>query len=148
MHFTAILAAAALAALSATSAQAAVRITDDPGGLMTQYASRFSAVRQTGEKVVIDGPCLSACTMVLGILPREQVCVTHNAVLGFHAAWNYNGHGRRVTSAVATQALIDIYGLTNESSVLDVGCGKAFLLYEMKKLLPGLKVSGEAPDQG
>ena len=40
------------------------------------------------------------------------------------------------------QALIDIYGLTNESSVLDVGCGKAFLLYEMKKLLPGLKVSG------
>jgi SAM-dependent methyltransferase len=40
------------------------------------------------------------------------------------------------------QALIDIYGLTNESSVLDVGCGKAFLLYEMKKILPGLKVSG------
>jgi SAM-dependent methyltransferase len=40
------------------------------------------------------------------------------------------------------QALIDIYGLTNESSVLDVGCGKAFLLYEMKKLLPGLRVSG------
>jgi SAM-dependent methyltransferase len=40
------------------------------------------------------------------------------------------------------QALIDIYGLTNESSVLDVGCGKAFLLYEMKKLLPGLKVAG------
>ena len=109
MHLIAILAAAALAALSAASAQAAVRITDDPGGLMTQYASRFSAVRQTGEKVVIDGPCLSACTMVLGILPREQVCVTHNAVLGFHAAWNYNGHGRRVTSAVATQALIDIY---------------------------------------
>jgi SAM-dependent methyltransferase len=40
------------------------------------------------------------------------------------------------------QALIDIYGLTNESSVLDVGCGKAFLLYELKKLLPGLKVAG------
>jgi len=40
------------------------------------------------------------------------------------------------------QALIDIYGLTNESSVLDVGCGKAFLLYEMKKILPGLKVAG------
>ena len=100
MHFVAILAAAALAALSATSAQAAVRITDDPGGLMTQYASRFSAVRQTGEKVVIDGPCLSACTMVLGILPREQVCVTQNAVLGFHAAWNYDDTGRRVVKAL------------------------------------------------
>ena len=40
------------------------------------------------------------------------------------------------------QALIDIYGLTNGSKVLDVGCGKAFLLYEMKKLLPGLQVAG------
>lgn len=40
------------------------------------------------------------------------------------------------------QQLIDTYGLTNESSVLDVGCGKAFLLYELKKLLPGLKVAG------
>ena len=34
------------------------------------------------------------------------------------------------------QALIDIYGLKNGSKVLDVGCGKAFLLYEMKKILP------------
>jgi SAM-dependent methyltransferase len=40
------------------------------------------------------------------------------------------------------QTLIDIYGLTNGSKVLDVGCGKAFLLYEMKKLLPGLHVTG------
>ena len=38
--------------------------------------------------------------------------------------------------------LIDNYNLTNESSVLDVGCGKAHLLYEMKMLLPGLKVVG------
>jgi hypothetical protein len=40
------------------------------------------------------------------------------------------------------QALIDTYGLGNGSKVLDVGCGKAFLLYEMKKLLPGLQVAG------
>ena len=40
------------------------------------------------------------------------------------------------------QALIDKYGLTNNSSVLDVGCGKAFLLYEMKLLLPELEISG------
>ena len=38
--------------------------------------------------------------------------------------------------------LIDMYRLTNDSSVLDVGCGKAFLLYEMKQLLPGLHISG------
>jgi|SRR5215472_14449578 len=40
------------------------------------------------------------------------------------------------------KALIDTYGLTDQSKVLDVGCGKAFLLYEMKKLLPGLKIAG------
>jgi ubiquinone/menaquinone biosynthesis C-methylase UbiE len=40
------------------------------------------------------------------------------------------------------EALIDIYGLKNGSKVLDVGCGKAFLLYEMKKILPGLEVTG------
>jgi SAM-dependent methyltransferase len=40
------------------------------------------------------------------------------------------------------QALIGIYGLTDGSKVLDVGCGKAFLLYEMKKILPGLQVAG------
>ena len=40
------------------------------------------------------------------------------------------------------EALIENYGLTNDSSVLDVGCGKAYLLYEMKLLLPGLRVAG------
>ena len=40
------------------------------------------------------------------------------------------------------EALIQKYNLTNTSSVLDVGCGKAYLLYEMKLLLPGLRVAG------
>jgi len=40
------------------------------------------------------------------------------------------------------EALIKNYDLTNDSSVLDVGCGKGFLLYEMKLLLPELKVTG------
>jgi ubiquinone/menaquinone biosynthesis C-methylase UbiE len=40
------------------------------------------------------------------------------------------------------ESLIKNYNLNNNSSILDVGCGKAFLLYEMKLLLPGLKISG------
>ncbi len=40
------------------------------------------------------------------------------------------------------KALIDIYHLTDESRVLDVGCGKAYLLYEIKKMLPGITVAG------
>jgi len=40
------------------------------------------------------------------------------------------------------EAMIQTYNLNDESRILDVGCGKAFLLYEMKKLLPGLEVAG------
>lgn len=40
------------------------------------------------------------------------------------------------------KSLIDTYDLTDRSRILDVGCGKAFLLYEMKKLLPGLQIAG------
>jgi len=40
------------------------------------------------------------------------------------------------------QALIKNYNLSNESSVLDIGCGKGYLLYEMKLLLPNLRISG------
>src|SRR5580698_10588187 len=38
--------------------------------------------------------------------------------------------------AVVAQALIDRYHLASNAKILDVGCGKGFLLYELKKLLP------------
>ena len=38
--------------------------------------------------------------------------------------------------------LIKEYKLTNNSSILDVGCGKGFLLFEIKKLLPNIIISG------
>ena len=40
------------------------------------------------------------------------------------------------------EALIENYKLSNDSSILDVGCGKGFLLYELKQLLPGLNITG------
>jgi SAM-dependent methyltransferase len=40
------------------------------------------------------------------------------------------------------QALIDTYGLKSGSKVLDVGCGKSFLLYEMQLIEPGLELVG------
>jgi SAM-dependent methyltransferase len=42
----------------------------------------------------------------------------------------------------AAQALIDTYGLKAGSRVLDVGCGKAFLLYEMQLIEPELELVG------
>lgn len=40
------------------------------------------------------------------------------------------------------QALIDAYGLKAGSRVLDVGCGKGFLLYEMQLIEPKLELVG------
>jgi len=39
-------------------------------------------------------------------------------------------------------ALVETYSLVPGSKVLDVGCGKGFLLYEMSLLVPGLEVTG------
>lgn len=40
------------------------------------------------------------------------------------------------------EKLIERYQLTNQSKVLDVGCGKGYLLYEIKQLLPEIELVG------
>jgi len=40
------------------------------------------------------------------------------------------------------EALISTYNLTRDSRILDVGCGKAFLLHELKLLLPEATIVG------
>jgi hypothetical protein len=96
-------------ALTITSASATILISGDNGGMMENYVARFQQVRQSGEPVVIDGACYSACTMVLGLLPRDQVCATPNAILGFHAAWQFDKSGARVASASGTRDLMKTY---------------------------------------
>ena len=95
--------------LSVTSASATMRISEDRGGQIGHYLQTFAALRSTGENVVIDGNCLSACTLVLGLVPREKICATQHARFGFHAAWMPDNNGRPVTSPLGTQALWDIY---------------------------------------
>src|SRR5215471_13650251 len=104
-----LLGAAVATALSFSSASATVRIVGDYGGQIGPYLEHLAELRHSGERVIIDGPCLSACTMILGVIPRDRICVTRRAQLGFHAAWNPGEHGRRVVSAAGTEVLWDIY---------------------------------------
>ena len=104
-----LLAAAILSALTVTSASAMVVLSDDKGGKMEEYTARFQEMRNSGETVVIDGTCLSACTMVLSLVPPNRVCATPKAVLGFHAAWMYDNSGNRVASTSGTRDLMETY---------------------------------------
>jgi hypothetical protein len=77
---------AALVLCAPALAADALVIRDDPGGALTEYASHYRAIARSGEHVVIDGDCISACTMIFGRVPANRVCVTPNAVFGFHSA--------------------------------------------------------------
>jgi hypothetical protein len=92
-----------------SGARAALRITDDRGGNIGIYWSRFSAVRDSNKQVIIDGNCSSACTLVLGLVPSRRICVTRNAVLGFHAAWRPGFLGLPVINVPATRTLLSSY---------------------------------------
>jgi hypothetical protein len=94
---------------SPPGATAALRITDDRGGNIGAYWFRFNAVRDSNEQVIIDGTCSSACTLVLGIVPARRICVTNNAMFGFHAAWRPGFLGLPVINAPATRTLLSFY---------------------------------------
>jgi hypothetical protein len=95
-HISLMLVGVAAAAISVSPASATMRIIGDPGGAVIDYVERFEAARVSGEPVIIDGACLSACTLAIALLPRRQVCATPKAVLGFHAAWRRTPNGGRV----------------------------------------------------
>jgi hypothetical protein len=99
-----------LLALTAPAA-ADLRITKDLGGYIDQYKAKYARIRDAGERVVIDGTCNSACTLVLGIVPLDRVCATPRASLGFHQAY-YDKRwtaGVKVTSVVGTAELMAVY---------------------------------------
>ena len=101
---------ATLVALSTLApATAEVRIKSSPGGQIGEFLDMYAEVKDSGQKVVIDGPCLSACTLVLGVVPRDRICVTRKAELGFHAAWMPTAQGGKVTQPVATKMMMDMY---------------------------------------
>jgi len=54
----------------------------------------------------------------------------------------YGGYVYDGRWAPIAERLIEIYNLKPDSSILDAGCGKGFLLYELKKLLPSCLVTG------
>src|SRR3984893_1746128 len=104
--------AALLCGLVVPPAQAEVRILASPGGQVGPFLDLFERVRASGERVVIDGPCLSACTLVLSMVPNNRICVTRRAVLGFHAARSVDRRGRMYSEPEASEIVLADYPAT------------------------------------
>jgi ubiquinone/menaquinone biosynthesis C-methylase UbiE len=54
-----------------------------------------------------------------------------------YGGYNYDGRWRKVA-----QAMVDHYGIKPGDRILDVGCGKGFLLYDFTQVVPGVEVRG------
>src|SRR3954464_7047050 len=93
----------------ATPAQATLRILASPGGTVGPFLELFEGVNASGDDVVIDGPCLSACTLVLVTVPSSRICVTRRAVLGFHAARSIDQEGRVYSEPEASRLVLAAY---------------------------------------
>ena len=109
MKFLTCLLAAALLLAGVGASHAAVRIADDRGGQIGSYITKFQRLRSSGQSVIIDGLCASACTIVLGAVPHDKICVTSRAALGFHAAYDFGINGRTFTNREATMMLYSMY---------------------------------------
>jgi hypothetical protein len=98
-----------LALTLAGPAHAAQRIMIDWGGQLGVYIERYNEWRRTGELVVIDGMCISACTLVTGLIEPERLCATPYARLAFHSAASIDALGQRAFAREATRIVWRIY---------------------------------------
>ena len=124
-----------LLSVAAAPARAELHITRDHGGYVVEYKAKYKRVRDKGERVIIDGICNSACTLVLGIVPMNKICVTPRASLGFHEAYYDKAFtfGIKVTSYEGTSDLMSYY----PASVKDWIRRHGGLTTDMKKIKNG-----------
>lgn len=80
------LAVALLLMLLGPALARSIDISDDHGGSVAAYAARWTDLGAQGVSVRIVGPCQSACTVLLGHIPRNRICVMPAARFGFHLA--------------------------------------------------------------
>lgn len=113
MTLTPIRLAAFIACIAATLAAVPARaetidVSDNHGGSVAAYNARWAGLAARGVSVRIVGPCQSACTVLLGHIPRSRICVTPAASFGFHLA-----HLPQATATLRAAYAGDIMGWIN-----------------------------------
>jgi hypothetical protein len=136
------------APLAVAPARADLRITRDHGGYVTEYKEKYKRIRESHQRVIIDGICNSACTLVFGIVPLNRICVTPRASIGLHEAYYDKSFtfGIKVTSAEGTADLMSYYPDTVKAWIRRNGG----LTTEMKKIKNGIdlwKIVDPCPEE-
>ena len=85
-----------------------INVSDNHGGSVAAYSQRWKALAARGVDVRIVGKCQSACTVLLGYIPRSRICVTPAASFGFHQA-----HRADMTALLWNAYASDIRGWIN-----------------------------------
>lgn len=111
-----------LGAACVTPALAAQKVSVDLGGSIVEYIEKYTELRQNEGKLKIDGTCISACTLFLGLMPQESVCATPFGLLGFHSASTYDrATGEREHSPSGTRLIWNYYPKTVRSALIAKG---------------------------
>jgi hypothetical protein len=63
-----------------------VVLTHGAGGSIAEHRLNFEGYFRAGTKIELRGPCYSACTLMLGYLERDNLCIAPGAFMAFHAA--------------------------------------------------------------
>ena len=63
-----------------------VVVTLDTGGDLFDYIKKYNDFREGNTYIRIADLCLSACTVITGVVSDDHVCVSPSALFGFHSA--------------------------------------------------------------
>lgn len=99
---------------------------------LIQQIHRSTPRDYLGERVI--GVDKAACAVVAKRFDRDYWDGDRKYGYG---GYRYDGRWRKLA-----EDLIREYGLTPGDRILDIGCGKGFLVYEFTQCLPGIEVAG------
>jgi hypothetical protein len=92
----AITAALAMFATAAAAGRTVHYVNNDLGGLLLEHTEEFAQWAHYGDRVIIDGLCASACTLLLGY-SQLRVCATDSGLFAFHSASYPGGYSEGAT---------------------------------------------------